>query len=267
MIMRWMMMDKNLYLYFSGTGNTYYAMKRLASLYESQDYDLISIETNNVDFSQLIKQARMIFIAYPIHESMIPFIMKDFLVNHKDDFKGKAISTLVTQMFFSGDGGALAYRLLKTSQVKLIHSIHINMPNNITDVSFLRPKSFSNSQHIIQKADRMINDMVERMKSGQRIGMGRRFYSRFLAFILQRFYAYYFYPKMRNKLKINHDTCILCEQCVKACPSQSLHIENHRLRAEPTCTVCYRCINLCPSKSLSMFSKKAPEVQYMFKEK
>jgi NAD-dependent dihydropyrimidine dehydrogenase PreA subunit/flavodoxin len=258
-------MEKNLYLYFSGTGNTYYVMKNLASLYESQEYDLLSIEAKNVNFSQIIKQAKMIFIGYPIHESMMPFIMKDFLLKHKDDFQDKVISTLVTQMFFSGDGGALAYRLLKKRHVKQIHSIHINMPNNITDVSFLRPKNYDNSKHIIQKADQKIKDMVERMKNGRNIRMGCQFYSRFLGFVLQRFYAYYFYPKMRKKLKINHDTCILCKQCVHACPSHSLKIVNQQLIADATCTVCYRCINLCPSKSLSMFSKKAPKVQYLIK--
>lgn len=238
-------------------------METFASLYDRHPYDLISIEDKDVDFSLMIQSAETIFIGYPIHGSLLPFLMKDFLLSHLDDFKGKNISTIVTQMVFSGDGGALAYRLLKKAHVRLEHSIHINMPNNITDVQFLRPKTLEESRPIIEKANQRIKRIIQKINQGKTIRMGRHFYSRFIGFIFQRLYGYYFYPKMRTKLKIHHNTCILCNQCVEACPTSSLIIENNRVVTHPTCTACYRCINICPTQSISMNSKKSPKVQYI----
>lgn len=254
---------KNLYLYFSGTGNTAYVLRKFASLYEKESYDFISIEDQSKDFGQLIQQANTIIIGYPIHDSIMPFIMQDFLNEYKNFFKEKSIIVVVTQMLFSGDGGALAYRLLKKVNVNLLHSIHINMPNNISDLKFLKPKNINDTEHITKKADQKIKIIVDKINQGKQMKMGLRFYSRFLGLFLQRLFGYYFYKKMRRMVKIHHDSCVLCNKCVTECPTNSLIIENNKVIPYETCTVCYRCVNICPTQSISILSKNKPNVQYI----
>lgn len=124
----------DLYLFFSGTGNTFWAVNNIAPIL-SDDYLIHSIE-HKVDFASLIQNANHIIIAYPIYESMIPHIMIDFLIRYKTSFNNKKVSVIITQMLFSGDGAGLAARRLKKYGANIQHTIHINMPNNLTDVSF-----------------------------------------------------------------------------------------------------------------------------------
>jgi flavodoxin len=105
---------KNLYLYFSGTGNTKYVVQRFIDLYEeNDDYIMQSIEHKNIEYENLISNADTIILSYPIYDSMLPFIMSEFLEKYKQSFSNKDVITLCTQLLFSGDGGGLPYYILK----------------------------------------------------------------------------------------------------------------------------------------------------------
>lgn len=257
----------NLYLYFSGTGNTKYVVNKFSSLYEeTDDYLVQSIEHKDFNYEQKIKEANMVFIAYPIYDSMLPFIMKEFLDEYRKSFRDKSIITIVTQMLFSGDGGALAYRKLKRVNVKLIHSIHINMPSNLTDVNIFKNISLGESGPKIKKADEKIKKTVLRIKSGKHIKDGRRFYSWFSGFFTQRIWGILFLRSLKSKIKVNHNACINCNLCVDNCPVDNLRFENGKIEQNGNCTWCYRCINSCPTKAITLFTKKAPKVQYIRKD-
>ncbi len=253
----------NLYLYFSGTGNTKYVIDRFSSLYEESIFTKQSIEHDNFDYHKAISEASTIIIAYPIHASMMPFIMQEFLDKYKEDFRNKNIIAIATQMSFSGDGGSLAYYKLKSVNVKLIHSIHINMPVNISDFFLFKIPSNEKIDKIIIKADKKIEDIVDKIKSGKTIKMGKRFYSRFLGFIVQRGISKLFFKKLRKRLYINHDKCIMCKKCVEVCPMNNLYIQDNLIKTENKCTLCYRCVNICPTQAISLFSKKSPNNQYI----
>ena len=110
---------KNLYLYFSGTGNTKYVVKQFVDRYEqSTDYTIQSIEEQGVNFSNLIEEAKLVIIAYPIHEGLLPHIMNEFLIKYKEHFRNKDIISICTQLIFSGDGAALPVHILKDVDVK-----------------------------------------------------------------------------------------------------------------------------------------------------
>ncbi len=250
----------NLYLYFSGTGNTKYVVEQFSSNYEETEFKLYSIEAN-IKFAEEIQKAYTIILAYPIYESTMPFIMEDFLNKYEDSFKNKSLITIATQFLFSGDGGALAYYKLKKKNVRLLHSIHINMPSNLVDVNIFMNKPIEDCDKKIQKADQLIQQIVERIKCGKTIKHGRRFYSWIAGFFLQRVFAKLFTKKLRTGLKIHQDVCTRCGLCVKECPVDNLYMEKI-VKTKDICTTCYRCINICPVSAISLFSKKQPRVQY-----
>jgi ferredoxin/flavodoxin len=257
----------NLYLYFSGTGNTKYVVKKFANQYEdNHNYALKSIEDKELDFPSMITNANLIVIAYPIHEGWIPHIMKTFLIKHKSFFKNKNIITICTQMFFSGDGAAWPYYLLKDVNVNVLHAIHINMPNNISDFWFLPVKTATESTKKYKKADKKIIKVVTKITNGKRVKNGIRFYSRFLGYVIQRAYTKHHYNSLRSKVKIHHESCIACNKCVNVCPTENLYNENNRIFVKDRCTVCYRCVNECPTKSISIATKHRPSKQYIIKD-
>ena len=140
--------------------------------------------------------------------------------------------------------------MLKKVNVNLLHSIHINMPNNITDVRLLKIKTVEESLTNTNKADKKIVEIVSKIKSGKKIKMGMRFYSWTSGFFTQRIYGYYFYNKLRSKLKINDNLCISCNKCVEVCPTDNLEMIDKKIIADNNCTVCYRCVNICPTQAI-----------------
>ncbi|XMB72618.1 EFR1 family ferrodoxin [Mycoplasmatota bacterium WC30] len=256
----------NLYLYFSGTGNTKYVIDKFISLYEEKACIMKSIEHNDFDYKAAIMNADIVIIAYPIHDSMMPFIMIDFLEQYKENFRDKKIMTIVTQMLFSGDGGALAYRQLKSVNVKLLHSIHINMPNNLTNVPVFKALSLEKTDYITLKADMKIEDVVNKIKDGKTLKMGRKFYSWALGFFTQRGLGKPFVKRLRKRLKIYHEKCIKCKKCIDLCPMDNLYLEADLIKTKNKCTLCYRCINACPTQAISQFMMKPPKIQYIRKD-
>ena len=252
----------HLYLYFSGTGNTKFAIETFASRYEEDHpYRLHSIE-ENLDFKSAIEASDLITIAHPIYGSMLPDIMQDFIQNYKSSFKDKTIMVLVTQMIFSGDGARLACSLLHGVHVTNKASTHVNLPNNISDVRILPLKAASDQEHKYKKAIKKINRYIEDIRAGRTPKTGRRLYSRMIGYLFQRVYFKAIHKRMKRMLNINHTSCILCKKCVNQCPVDNLEIANDRVVTKNQCTLCYRCINICPTKSIKMVGKQYPRIQY-----
>lgn len=82
------------------------------------------------------------------------------------------------------------------------------MPNNLTDFPLFRPKTDAALHAKIEKADAKIDALAQDILKDRTIRIGRRWYSWFLGFFIQRLYAKGFYKGLRKKLKVNHDRCI-----------------------------------------------------------
>jgi ferredoxin/flavodoxin len=253
---------KHLFLYFSGTGNTKAVIDAFLKLNHEDEITMTSIEAD-LDFDALIKASDMITIGYPIYVSMMPLIMSDFLLRHKTSFTGKKIITVVTQMMFSGDGGALAYRLLKDVNVRLVHSIHINTPNNISDMRILSTKTVQETEKKMSKATKKIQRIYHQMTAGHQIRHGMRWYSRCLGFVLQRAYVKPFFEDMKTKLTIDQEACIHCNKCLEICPTHNLEDDHGRITTKGVCTICYRCVNACPVQAITLLGKRRPVKQYI----
>lgn len=53
-------------------------------------------------------------------------------------------------------------------------------------------------------------------------------------------------------LHFNHETCILCGQCVEKCPFGALEIKNDRVEVNTSCKMCRLCIKNCPVNAVSL---------------
>lgn len=252
----------HLYLYFSGTGNTKFVIETFASMYEENNPYLVHSIEEAIDFNHAICEADLITLGYPIYGSMMPDVMVDFIETHKSAFSKKTVMVLVTQMMFSGDGAGLAYYLLKDVQVKVKATMHINMPDNISDLRIMPVKVTEKQEKKYRKAEEQIQHYVSKIKAGITVKTGRRFYSRTIGYLFQRIFFKPLHNKMKRMLKINLNSCILCGKCVDHCPTNNLEIANDRVVTKNQCTLCYRCINICPTKSIKMLGRHYPAKQY-----
>ncbi|MFA6449798.1 MAG: 4Fe-4S binding protein [bacterium] len=68
-----------------------------------------------------------------------------------------------------------------------------------------------------------------------------------------------------NRIKVNYDTCVACESCAKACPSNVMNAILKQRETIPDCFSCGTCIGVCPTKSITFGkgkSSKPPEGKF-----
>ena len=73
----------------------------------------------------------------------------------------------------------------------------------------------------------------------------------------------------RNRIRVDYDTCIACEQCAKACPSTVMEAILKQNRTVPDCFACAACMQVCPTKSIHFDGAKreaVPEGKFAAKE-
>lgn len=92
-------------VYFSGTGNTKFCIEKFVSEIDI-DANCVSIEDKNC--INEIQANNFIVLGYPVFYSSLPKIMKNFLIDNKQLFKGKSIFIIATMGLFSGDGAGVA---------------------------------------------------------------------------------------------------------------------------------------------------------------
>lgn len=75
-------------IYFSGTGNSRYAVGFFCNEYDEAT-KAFSIEDDNV--VETIKSDEMLVFAYPVQYSTVPKILRDFIIENKGLWKNKKV--------------------------------------------------------------------------------------------------------------------------------------------------------------------------------
>lgn len=242
-------------IYFSGTGNSRYALEVFLGKLD-KTAKIFAIE--DVNIANYIKENKELVFSYSVQFSNIPKMLKDFVDRHKKLWKGKKIFVIATMGLFSGDGAGILCRLLKKYGAEIIGGLHLKMPDSIGDEKILK-RSIEKNRELVKRAEKKIDNAVKCMKNGKPPQEGIGFFYHVAGFFGQRLYFYSKTKQYTNKLKIDKKKCIGCSKCVGLCPMKNLSIENYLAKAGDRCTMCYRCINICPKKAITLLGKNVIE--------
>lgn len=242
-------------IYFSGTGNTKFCVDKFLKEY-GDSKNLFSIEDKEA--LEEIKNNSEIVIGYPVQYSNIPKILRDYIVDNRDIWKGKNIFIIATMGLFSGDGAGLLARLLQNYGAIIVGGLHLKMPDSICDERALK-RSFEKNKKIVMKSEEKICQSVYNIKNGKppQEGLGIEYH---LAGLFgQRLYFFWKTKKYTDKLKINSLKCIGCGSCEKLCPMGNIAVKNGIAVSSDKCTMCYRCISKCSKQAITLLGKKVIE--------
>lgn len=247
-------------VYFSGTGNTKYAVERFLTHFPGSEAH--SIE-EPIDFLSAARSFDMILVAHPIYGSEMPLLMRDFLRGNQALFENKDLVTLVTQYLFSGDGGSLAFRLVRKQIRTHLASLHVNMPVNLNVPPFFTVKNGAENGKKLSKANQTIDRCAEAVRQREPCKKGKGLFPFLLGYLSQRlWYRLFVFPHYRSKLAIDPETCTLCRLCAADCPAGNLKLADERVVPQNRCMLCYRCLNRCPAGAITLFSHLDGERQY-----
>jgi len=234
--------------YFSGTGNTFWAVKTLCSMNKS--FSSYSIE-EELDVDSLIEASDVVGFAYPIYGSDIPEPMKNFMKKCQTTQLKKTI-ILVTQWAFSGDGSTTSREFLSPNFI-IKQSLHLNMPNNISVTKFRWVFPYTTDPIIIAKklakAQKKLEKYNKRIQLGEIKIAGDYPIARWVAKIQKKPFRKY-YKQFLDDITFNPTRCTNCNFCVEHCPVDNLVKGELTPTTKGECAMCLRCYNYCPTSAV-----------------
>ena len=242
-------------IYFSGTGNSRYAVELFCNEYD-EPAKAFSIEDDNA--IEAVKSDEMLVFAYPVQYSTVPKILRDFIIENKELWENKKVFVIATMGLFSGDGAGILGRLLQQYGAEIIGGLHLKMPDSIGDEKVLK-RSLEKNKELVKKAKQKISKSVQLLKSEKptQEGIGRLYLM--AGFFEQRLHFGHKTKNYSDKLRVDKDKCIGCGKCEKLCPMNNIKIVDKKVVQNNQCTMCYRCINYCPKKAITLLGKEVIE--------
>lgn len=242
--------------YFSGTGNTRFAVKYLAEkLSVCYDTEICDICKKH-QFKSKIEEADLVLLGYPIYASSPPIPMREFIVKYGDSLAGKQIAIAETQYFFSGDGGAALGRALEKRGADVKYIEHFNMPNNICDSRIFKIKNGEETVGIMEKAKHRMDRFASRIISESPLKRGANPASHAVGYFCQRMWWRKKENSKRSEIRVDPTKCRRCGKCIESCPVNNLMFSDGKVIGKGKCVICYRCVNLCPVSAFSLLGDK-----------
>ncbi len=238
-------------VYFSGTGNSRYAVELFLKKY-GVCAEACSINDKNI--VRYIKANDELVFGYSVQFSNIPKMLRDFIDQNKHLWNGKKIFVIATMGLFSGDGAGILARRLRKHGAQITGGLHLKMPDSIADEKALK-RSLEKNKELVMEAGKKIDAAVYAMKNGKVPQEGMGFLYHLAGLFGQRLYFYNKTKQYTDKVKIDTDKCVGCGKCVKLCMMNNLNIENGVAKAGDRCTMCYCCINICPKQAITLLGK------------
>jgi len=255
--------------YFSGTGNTAWASRKLAAFLEEGGMPATAVSIEGLspgEAESLADGSSHIFFGYPIYGSDVPEPMKDFL-RSLPPLGLRVFGGFCTQEMFSGDGVRVMGHFLRVSQsgARIAYARHVWMPNNISieKYGFSVERNPGKLRRIFDRAETVLHKFAADIVAGQEVRQGLNLGSQLLG-LIQRVPFRLMYPGLMGCMAIDTDTCSGCDICRRICPMGNIQgvPGNPGYRAGKHCCLCLRCYNYCPENAVRYRGTRAKGKPY-----
>ncbi|MBS6396323.1 MAG: EFR1 family ferrodoxin [Clostridiales bacterium] len=230
-------------LYFSGTGNSEYAAKRIGKEISDEAINLFG-KIRNKDKSGL-KSERAWIIVVPTYAWRIPRMVQKWI--EETDFSGnRDIYFVMTCGESIGNAGKYLEKLCVEKNMNYYGCAEIVMPENY--IALFSTPTEEEARKIIEQAEIVIDRTADYIKKGVRlpqteIGFGDKLKS---GIVNNLFYPLFVHAK---KFYVTED-CVSCGKCSSVCPLNNIHMNDGKPVWGKECTHCMACICRCPKEAI-----------------
>lgn len=233
--------------YFSGTGNTEIVARLLGEEFKKKGctVDITRIEDvlNNTVRQEMEKYA-LVGMGYPVHALNAPKIFFDFI--EQLPFMQKKVFTFrcSADPFMKGGTTTMVRKRLHKKGYTVFYERLFVMPSNV----------------LVGYADELIKQLYNAAvnKTGtmcEEVLSGKEFLQEndLLSQIIVRMFSGMEQagaPLFGKDLTVS-DSCTLCNQCVKNCPTNNISRINDTITFGWNCILCMRCVYSCPENAIS----------------
>jgi ferredoxin len=241
-------MEKNLILYFSGTGNSLAAAKRIAK--EIGDTDIRAMAT----YPDPEGEYERVGFVFPCYAAGLPRFVNDY-IEKLDTEK------LVSDFYFAvetyggwpGNSNTQLNKILKSKGEALSFAINIKMFSNYIALYSMKDDAKAKAKD----AD------IELASVAVNIRKKIRNNNTFRAVLMGIFYRVAL-PSMLKKVKDFHvsEDCNSCHSCVRLCPTENIRLESGKPIFSLNCEQCMACIQWCPKQAINYKNKTVGKRRY-----
>ncbi|AGB03182.1 EFR1 family ferrodoxin [Methanoregula formicica] len=236
---------KTVLYYFTGTGNSLAAAKKIAAaLGETELVPIASLQDTS---GEIVPAAERIGIVAPVYFYGLPVMVTSF---------ARRMDLAATQYVFcvmthGGGGESAALRqldiILRERQGRgLDAGFGLAMPGNY--ILMYEPLAIEKQREILQKADGVIGDIAGAVGRCEKRTLPSSLINRVLYSLA--------YPYFRSHVREGDkkftvtEKCTACGTCVAICPSNNIELVNDRPVWKHRCELCCGCIHTCPVQAI-----------------
>lgn len=243
--------------YYSGTGNSKYAAKRIA---DALGDTLLSMNERIKagDFSPVETGERLVVVT-PTYAWRIPRIVRDWLM--KTELRGaERIWFVMTCGSEIGDAGSYNRALCQAKGVGCMGTAQLVMPENY--IAMFNAPQADEARAIVAKAEPDIDRVIASIRAEEAFAPTRRnLYDRFMSGPVNP--IFYSFCVKADAFTVS-DACVGCGRCEKLCPTNTVTLHDGRPVWGKGCTHCMACICYCPAAAIEYGKKSLGKPRYHF---
>lgn len=244
---------KTIIYYFTGTGNSLAAAKKIASVLD--DCDLIPIASLRDTQGEVVTQADRIGISCPVYDGGVPVMVAEF-AKRLDTSKVGYIFAVVTM---AGMGVSALHQidgiLKKHGGRGLDAAFAVCMPGNFTPLS--RPPSGKKLDGILASADEKLEEIAHVVDGCIDNPPAFAPFSRLVKAITYGSFATNVHGADKD-FSVS-DACNGCGTCEKVCPAGNITLADGKPAWNHNCEFCCACLHFCPEEAIQLHVMRGTE--------
>lgn len=248
-------------LFFSGTGNSRYAAKKIAEKTEDSLVSLNQLMKQNSK-EQLVSENHPFVFVCPTYAWRLPQVVEKFI--REQTFAGsKKVYFIMTCGADTANAVDYIKTLCREMGWELQGFAEIVMPDNY--ITLYEPSDEKTSAEMIRKAEPIILKIAEEIVDGKSLPA---FKTNALSGKVKSGMVNGIFYKMFVSAKGFHSTdkCTSCGKCVKLCPLNNVKMKEGRPSWSNRCTHCMACICGCPTDAIEYKNKTQGRRRYYLEE-
>ncbi|PKG31934.1 EFR1 family ferrodoxin [Methanoregula sp.] len=247
---------KTIIYYFSGTGNSLAAAKKIAAVLG--DCELVPIASLKDTAGDIVTATDRIGIVAPVYDFGLPAIVAEFLA--RLDLRTAGYTFCVLTM--GGIGASALHQANAVAEKKNGRPFDaawvVRMVGNF--VPLYSPAEGAKKEKTLAAADKKIQDIADAIQMGITVRPRIAPFSS----LLKRLMYEGFIRQIRemDRQFITDEKCTHCGTCSRVCPVKNIVMVEEKPQWLHHCELCMACLNLCPAQAIQWTEKTKNRGRY-----
>ncbi len=243
--------------FFSGTGNSKYAARRIA---DALGDTLLSLNDRiRAGDTTPVDTGERLVIVTPTYAWRIPRIVRDWLL--RTELRGaKQVWFVMTCGSELGNADRYNRALCRAKGLGCMGTAQLVMPENY--IAMFGVPQAEEARKIVARAEPDLDRAIASIRAGLPFAPTRsNLYDRFMSGPVNP--IFYSLCVKANAFTVS-DACTGCGQCARRCPTGSIALRGGKPVWGKACTHCMACICYCPAEAIEYGKKSRGKPRYRF---